>query len=236
MKNLIDKAEKFGIVLNNEQASMFKTYSQMLIEWNEKINLTAITEPEDIIDKHFIDSLLFLKSVDVTKVKSLIDVGTGAGFPSLPIKIMYPHIEVTLLDGLNKRLKFLQAVADELGLQVNCIHGRAEDAGKNLELREKFDIATARAVANMNSLSEYCLPFVKVGGSFVALKGPGLEEEAENATKAITVLGGEIEKIDNYILLDKEKSQRNIAVIRKVKNTSNKYPRHGSKIKKSPIM
>lgn len=232
---LLEKASGYGIVLNNEQLEMFKTYSDLLIEWNKKINLTAITEPEDIIDKHFIDSLLFLKSVDETEVESLIDVGTGAGFPALPIKIMYPHIEVTLLDGLNKRLKFLKAVAEKLGLKVNCVHERAEDAGKNPALREKFDISTARAVANMNTLSEYCIPFVKVGGSFVALKGPGVAEEVENAKNAIEILGGKIEKIDNYILPDKEKSQRNIAVIKKVKKTPPAYPRHGSKIQKSPV-
>ncbi|MFI3325106.1 MAG: 16S rRNA (guanine(527)-N(7))-methyltransferase RsmG [Clostridia bacterium] len=233
--NLIEKAKLYGIEISVKQNEQFETYSKLLVEWNEKINLTAITEENDIIDKHFIDSLLFLKSVDINDVKTLIDVGTGAGFPALPLKIMYPHLEVTLLDGLNKRLKFLQIVADELGLDVSCVHARAEEGGKNPELREKYDIATARAVANMNTLSEYCMPFVKKAGKFVALKGPGLEQEVKKADKAIEILGGQIEKIDHYILPDKDKSERNIAVISKVKNTPLKYPRHGSQIKKSSL-
>ncbi len=229
---LIEKAKEMGIELSTIQAEMFNTYGTLLVDWNEKMNLTAITEPSQVVVKHFVDSLLFLKAVKLNGNEKIIDVGTGAGFPGIPLKIMYPNIELTLLDGLNKRLKFLQTVAEEIGIDVKTVHSRAEDAGKNLQYREKFDIATARAVANLSVLSEYCVPFVKVTGKFVALKGPNVEVEIAQAEKATKILGVQLLENFSFTLNDKEKSQRNITVFEKIKQTPVKYPRHGNKISK----
>lgn len=222
-----------GLKLNQKQLELFDIYAQTLVEWNEKINLTAITQPDDIVVKHFADSLLLLNAVTPPQGCKMIDVGTGAGFPSVPVKIAREDIKLTLLDSLNKRINFLTELSKALELETNAIHSRAEDGGRKTELREKFDIATARAVAHLRELSEYCLPFVKVGGYFVALKGYEIENEMEEAKKAICILGGQVERVEKYTL--GEDNKRAIVVIKKVAPTPVKYPRQSGKIAKCPL-
>lgn len=228
-------AEEYGIKLNNEQIEQFIKYMKLLKEWNEKINLTAITEDEQIIKKHFIDSISIIKSGVIDEEASVIDVGTGAGFPGIPLKIIMPHTNITLLDSLNKRVSFLNTVISELKLnKITAIHGRAEEASKTPLFREKFDIATARAVANMNLLSEYCLPYVKKDGYFIAMKGPSGYEEVNEAKNAINVLGGKVgEVIETNI--PGEELRHNIIIVKKVTNTPSKYPRRFAIIEKNPI-
>lgn len=231
---LRDVAEKSGITLTDNQVDKFKKYYELLIEWNKKMNLTALTEPHDVALKHFCDSILLLKYADIFEGASLIDVGTGAGFPSIPIKIMRPDIHLCLLDSLNKRLVFLQEVVDTLKLSdVQIVHARAEDGAKRADLREKFDFATSRAVAQMNVLSEYCLPYVRVGGQFVAMKGKYSEEEIDSAKNAIKLLGGKCEKVEKYSLIDE--SQRTIIRIKKLSSTDKRYPRTSAKIKNKAL-
>ncbi len=222
-----------GMELTDLQLEKLDRYAELLVEWNEKINLTAITEPDEIAVKHFLDSLLLLKSVEVSEGGQIIDVGTGAGFPSLPCALVRSDLKLTLLDSLNKRIIFLEEVTRELGREAACIHARAEEGGRNPALREKFDLATARAVASMRELSEYCLPFVKVGGIFAALKGYEIEEELNEAKAAIRLLGGEIQEVQKKILPDG--SRRGIVLIQKISQTSTKYPRPSAKIKKNPL-
>ena len=222
-----------GMELTDLQLEELDRYAELLVEWNEKINLTAITEPDEIAVKHFLDSLLLLKSVEVPEGGQIIDVGTGAGFPSLPCALVRSDVQLTLLDSLNKRIIFLEEVTRELGREAACIHARAEEGGRNPALREKFDLATARAVASMRELSEYCLPFVKVGGIFAALKGYEIEEELNEAKAAIRLLGGEIQEVQKKILPDG--SRRGIVLIQKISQTSTKYPRPSAKIKKNPL-
>lgn len=224
-----------GLEFTEVQYEQFIKYMRLLQEWNEKINLTAITEDEDVIKKHFIDCIKAFKSEPIKNAKTIIDVGTGAGFPGLPIAIINPNVEVTLLDSLNKRINFLQEVANELNLQgIEFIHGRAEDFGKNEEYREKFDVATARAVAGLPILMEFCVPFVKVGGYFICLKGPNANLELEESKVAMEVLGIEfVEKID--IKLPDLELNHNILVFKKIKNTPSKYPRKAGKPSKNPI-
>lgn len=233
MKTLLKEfANKISISLNEKQVDKFINYKNLLKEWNEKINLTAITDDEEIVIKHFIDSLTIEKYIE--EDASIIDVGTGAGFPGIPIKIVREDIKLTLLDSLNKRILFLQEILNENNLEnAICIHGRAEDFGKDLKYREKYDIATARAVANMSTLLELCMPFVKVGGKFICMKGNNLEEikDAENALK---MLGGEIEKIENFIIPDTD-IERNIIIVKKVKETPKQYPRKAGTPAKQPI-
>ena len=225
--------KEISIEFSNIQIERFYKYMNLLIEWNEKINLTAITEPKEIIIKHFIDSLTVLK--DIKGKNTLVDVGTGAGFPGIPLKIMDEEIKITLLDSLNKRINFLNEVINQLDLKnIETIHSRVEDAGKNKKYRERFDIATARAVANLATLSEYMLPLVKVGGKSICMKGSEVSEELQNSKKAISILGGEIENIDNF-QLPKSDMMRNIVIIKKVKNTTNKYPRKPGTPSKEPI-
>ena len=225
--------KEISIEFSNIQIERFYKYMNLLIEWNEKINLTAITEPKEIIIKHFIDSLTVLK--DIKGKNTLVDVGTGAGFPGIPLKIMDEEIKITLLDSLNKRINFLNEVINQLDLKnIKTIHSRVEDAGKNKKYRERFDIATARAVANLATLSEYMLPLVKVGGKSICMKGSEVSEELQNSKKAISILGGEIENIDNF-QLPKSDMMRNIVIIKKVKNTPNKYPRKPGTPSKEPI-
>ena len=191
-----EAANEAGLELTEVQYEQFIKYMRLLQEWNEKINLTAITEDEEVIKKHFIDCIKAFKSDAIKNAKNIIDVGTGAGFPGLPIAIMNPNVEVTLLDSLNKRINYLNIVVRELGLKnVTTIHSRAEDGARKPELREKFDVATSRAVANMAVLSEFCMPYVKKGGYFVALKGPSIDEELKNGGNAIKTLGGELKGI-----------------------------------------
>lgn len=223
--------KKYNFELTDSQLEKFDTYAQTLVEWNEKINLTAITEPTDICVKHFFDSLLLLDAIDIPQNSTMIDVGTGAGFPSVPCKIIRDDIQLTLLDSLNKRINFLSELSKNLEIYTTCIHSRAEDGGKQKNLREQFDFATARAVAHLRELSEYCLPFVKVGGYFVALKGYEIEEELEEAKKAIKLLGGQIVDVKKY----EEENKRSIIIIKKISQTPPKYPRMSAKIKKQPI-
>lgn len=231
---LRQKATQSGIDLTDKQIESLKIYYELLIEWNEKMNLTAITEPQDVALKHFCDSILLLSYADIPQNSYLIDVGTGAGFPSIPVKIVRPDIKLCLLDSLNKRLVFLKEVVDRLSFNdVQIVHSRAEDGARNAQLREKFDFATSRAVAQLNVLSEYCLPYVKVGGAFVAMKGKYSEEEIANSKNAIKTLGGKIEKVDTYNLVDS--SERTIINIKKVSKTEKAYPRTPSKIKSKPL-
>lgn len=233
MEYLKDIAKKEGMILSKREVEHFGLYARLLVEWNEKINLTAITAPEEIAVKHFLDSLLLEKCVSIPKGGRLIDVGTGAGFPSIPCAIIRPDIHLTLLDSLNKRVLFLRELTKQLEITAECIHFRAEEAGQMEEYREKYDLAAARAVARLRELAEYCLPFVKLGGQFAALKGPDAEEELTEAIPAIRRLGGEIAKIDHYELPDG--SRRSIVVIRKISQTPTKYPRPAGKIKKQPL-
>ncbi len=225
--------EEHDLTVTQLQLQQFDRYADLLVEWNEKMNLTAITEPSEICKKHFLDSVLLSTKVQLPQGATIIDVGTGAGFPSMPLKILDPTLQVTMLDSLNKRINFLSTVAEELDLEVTCVHARAEDGGKNVKLREQFDFATARAVAHLRELSEYCLPFVKVGGAFVALKGYEIETELEEAKNAITLLGGKVEEVLKYQLTDDQK--RAVVVIKKISHTPTKYPRNSAKIKKQSL-
>lgn len=215
-----------------KQTAQFATYSRLLTQWNEKINLTAVTDPDGISVKHFLDSILPLYHIDFNGCSKIADIGTGAGFPGLPIKIMCPEKELVLIDSLNKRINFLNAVVDELGLSdVECVHGRAEELGHNNSFREQFDAVVSRAVANMTVLCEYCLPFVKVGGYFIALKSENAEEELSAAKPMIGTLGGEVEQIIDAPLPMSD-IIRKLIVIRKTKETEKKFPRRADKIKK----
>lgn len=233
----LKEAAKFSdIEISDEQSKKLDEYAKELVGWNEKVNLTAIIEPREIVVKHFVDSLMLLKYIPQGEGIKLIDVGCGAGFPSLPCKIVREDIELTMMDGLNKRIKFLEEVVKIADVKASCVHERAEDAcraNKDLGFREVFDISTARAVGHLRELSEMCLPMVKVGGSFVALKGYEIEQEIEEAKKAIAMLGGEISQIYKYELIDS--SKRAIVVIKKISQTPTKYPRSYGKMKKSPI-
>lgn len=228
------QAQKIGVNITDEQAEKFYSYTNMLLEWNEKINLTAITELDDIIQKHFIDSLTIDKYVKENA--SIIDVGTGAGFPGIPLKIVRDDISVTLLDALNKRINFLNEVIEQNKLtNIKTIHARAEEAGKNKNIRESFDIATSRAVAPLNVLVEYLLPLIKIGGRCICMKGSNTKEEIENSRKAISILGGTIEEIQELELPDSD-IKRTIIVIKKEKNTPSKYPRKAGTPSKMPIV
>lgn len=229
----IDMLNEIGVKLTEKQVDQFLKYYEMLVEKNKVMNLTSITEFDEVIEKHFVDSLQIAQYVDLTQKVSIIDVGTGAGFPGIPLKIAFPEMKVTLLDSLNKRINFLNEVIDELGLEeITAIHGRAEDYGKNGAYREQFDYCVSRAVANMSSLSEYCLPFVKVGGSFVPYKSGNIDEELEQAKKAVFLLGGKIEKVEKFALSE---AQRSFVFIKKEKNTAKKYPRKAGLPTKEPL-
>lgn len=224
-----------GLEFTELQYEQFIKYMRLLQEWNEKINLTAITEDEEVIKKHFIDCIKAFKSEPIRKAKTIIDVGTGAGFPGLPIAIMNPNVKVTLLDSLNKRINFLNLVVKELDLKnVTTIHSRAEDGARKTELREKFDVATSRAVANMAVLSEFCMPYVKKGGYFVALKGPAIDEELENGRNAIKILGGELKEIIE-ISIEETDLKHNIVEIKKINMCPKAYPRKAGTVNKKPL-
>ena len=231
--DFVQRLKDFNIKINDEQIKKFMNYMNLLLEWNEKINLTAITQPEEVKLKHFVDSLTVLKYInDDDKV---IDIGTGAGFPGIPLKIMKENTKITLLDSLNKRINFLNIVIETLNLSnIQAIHGRAEEIARNKLYREKYDVAVSRAVANLSTLTEYMLPFVKVGGKCICMKGANVNEELERAQNAIKELGGEIERVDNFYLSDND-NERNIIIIRKVKETSSKYPRKAGMPSKEPL-
>lgn len=231
IKNLLQNYIKdYKITLTENQYEQFQKYFELLAEWNEKMNLTAITDESGVALKHFADSLSLLNFVDIPQNSSLADVGTGAGFPGVVLKIARPDIKLTLIDSLNKRLVFLGEVCAQLGIKAELIHSRAEDGAKDEKLRESFDFAVSRAVARMNVLSEYCLPYVKVGGAFCAMKGAQANEEFKESLNAINTLGGKLEK-KYFFELPENGGERAIAVVRKVKNTPQKYPRQSGKIK-----
>ncbi len=233
IQKIIPICEQFGLILDATAINRLNTYGNMLIGWNQKMNLTAITEPEEVLYKHFLDCLLFFKNVNVKQGASLIDVGTGAGFPGMVLKIACPDIQLTLMDGLNKRLTFLNAVLDALNLDAKTVHMRAEDGGKNKNYREQYDIACARAVANLPILCEYCIPFVKVGGHFVAMKGAAASDELTHAANAYKTLGCEKPTIICENL--RENEARAFIIAKKISQTPPKYPRANGKIAKSAL-
>lgn len=231
----IQGIKELGLDITKKQEDQFLKYYEILVETNKVMNLTAITELDEVIVKHFIDSLLIVKSIDMNQCNNLIDVGTGAGFPGIPIKIMFPNINVTLLDSLNKRLKFLNNVIEELKLSnIDTVHGRAEDLGHNSNYREQFDLCVSRAVANLSTLSEYCIPFVKINGKFVSYKSSVSSEEIMESEKAIKVLGGKIISKD-ILELPCSDMKRTLVVINKIKSVSKKYPRRAGIPSKEPI-
>jgi len=232
-KKIKESFEKIDILLNEEQINQYYKYMNLLIEWNEKINLTAIIEPNDIILKHFVDSATILKYIKDNE--NIVDVGTGAGFPGIPIKIANNTLDIILLDSLNKRINFLNEVIQENNLEkIQTVHSRVEDFGNNTKYREKFEVATSRAVANLSVLAEYMLPLVKVGGRCICMKGSEIEEELEKSKNAINLLGGKITKVEQFKLIDSDNT-RNIVIIEKVKNTPNKYPRKAGMPSKQPL-
>ncbi len=230
---LEQSALKYGIELDENALKRFDIYGKLLTEWNEKINLTAITDPDEIVLKHFTDSLTIFSFIDIPNGASVIDVGTGAGFPGLAMLIARPDLKVTLIDSTNKKLNVIRNILENIGLSANVVHIRAEVAGQNKEFREQFDFATARAVANLRDLSEYCLPFVKKGGSFISMKSAKTQEEIEQGQAAIKILGGKIEKIDSFNLFDC--GERTIIHVKKISSTPAKYPRASAKIAKFPL-
>lgn len=227
--------ESLGILLNEKQFEQFVIFYEMLIEKNKVMNLTAITEWEDVVQKHFLDSLAIVRAFNLRDINSLIDVGTGAGFPGIPLKIAFPHIKTTLIDSINKRVNFMREVISSCGLkEIELIHSRAEDLAKNSDYREQFDICVSRAVANLNSLSEYCLPFVKVGGCFISYKSGEAENEIAAAKDAVKLLGGKERKIEKFQLPDSNIS-RSLVVIDKIKPCSKKYPRRAGMPTSNPL-
>lgn len=249
--NFNESCSKFGIELSEKQLHQFEEYFLLLTSWNEKMNLTAITEKEEVYLKHFLDSLSFVKifeesengiedcsRIDKNKSFTLMDVGTGAGFPGIPLKIIFPNAEITLMDSLNKRVTFLNEVITQLGLnetgKIEALHSRAEDLAQNLQYREKYDYTVSRAVANLSTLSEYCLPFVKVGGAFVSYKSEKATEELDMAGKAIILLGGNLKKEVSFVLPGSD-LKRTLLVIEKKNHTSKKYPRKAGMPSKNPL-
>ncbi|GMQ63856.1 16S rRNA (guanine(527)-N(7))-methyltransferase RsmG [Vallitalea maricola] len=232
---LIEGAEKLGFKLTDNQVKQFDKYYEMLIEWNNKINLTSIVDEQEVIIKHFLDSIAIKNVIDLSISNSLIDLGTGAGFPGIPLKIVYPHLKVTLVDSLNKRINFLSNVIDELLLDdVVCIHSRAEDLGNTDLYREQFDICVSRAVADLSILSEYCIPFVRCEGYFIPYKSSKSNDEIEISRNAISKLGGFLEETQNVEIPFSE-IERSFVLIKKEKITPNKYPRKAGKPKKNPL-
>jgi 16S rRNA (guanine527-N7)-methyltransferase len=233
---LRDEVKKWDISLSKQQLTQFARYYELLVETNKVMNLTAITEPREVYVKHFYDSLTLARVLDLTRISNVIDVGTGAGFPGIPLKIAFPHLRLVLLDSLKKRVGFLQEVTDRLGLeQVECLHGRAEEVGKRKGYRQAFDLATARAVARLNVLAEYCLPFVKVEGHFVAMKGPAVEEEMHEAKRALHVLGKTtLEQVT--FELPEGMGMRNILICKKRDQTPKNYPRKAGTPARQPLV
>jgi 16S rRNA (guanine527-N7)-methyltransferase len=224
-----------GILLTDDQWNRFESYYRLLLEWNERMNLTGITEREQVYIKHFYDSLSLSFFVPLAEITNIADIGSGAGFPSIPLKIMFPHLRVTIVDSLNKRILFLNHLTSELALtDVECIHARAEDAGRDSNYRDRFDLVTARAVARLNVLNEFCLPFVKTGGTFAAMKGADAEEEVQEAKFSLSQLKGELLRSEKF-LLPVEQSTRHIILIRKTGPTPAKYPRKPGVPLKQPL-
>lgn len=232
MNRLNNITRQFGLELSDVQISQFQKYYELLDEWNKVMNLTAIVEENAVIHKHFADSLLLFKYKNLHEKLSIIDIGTGAGFPGIPLKIAFPELELTLMDSLQKRLNFLNEVIDNLGLEgVKTVHMRAEEGGKNPLYREKYDLVVSRAVANMTTLSEWCIPFVKVGGYFIPYKASGLSEELKDGKKAVRLLGGQIENIFTSLLPGTD-NERSFVFVKKISSTDKRYPRTGAAAKK----
>ena len=230
------KLNALGISLTSRQQEQFVQFYEILVEWNKVMNLTGITEYEEVNEKHFIDSLSLVQAIDIDKVRTVIDIGTGAGFPGIPLKIAFPHLKIVLLDSLNKRINFLNTVIDELELtEIVTIHGRAEDYAKRAEYREQFDLCVSRAVANLSTLSEYCLPYVKTGGMFIPYKSGEIDDEVQQAKKAIHILGGKLDEVIKFQLPNTE-INRSFVKINKVQNTAKKYPRKAGMPSKEPLV
>ena len=233
MLYLKDSAAKMGIELSDLQLEQFDTYYEMLVEKNKVMNLTAITEFDEVVEKHFLDSLSLCRVYDLKIDAKILDLGTGAGFPGIPLKIAFPNLELVLADSLNKRIKFLNQVIDELELKdITAVHARAEELGRNKDYREQFDVCVSRAVANLSSLSEYCIPFVKVGGKFISYKSGSIEEEVAEAKKAVFVLGGKVTDVYKFDLYEQKRS---FVVIDKEKHTPKAYPRKAGTPTKEPL-
>lgn len=229
------KLSELEITLDEKQKQQFQTYYELLVEWNKVMNLTGITEYEEVNEKHFVDSVSIVKAININNVDNLIDVGTGAGFPGIPLKIVFPHLKVTLLDSLNKRIKFLDEVINRLELtNVETIHGRAEDYAKQKDYREGFDLCVSRAVANLSTLSEYCLPFVHTGGMFIPYKSGEIEEELNQSKHAVHLLGAEIGEIVKFNLPGSDIG-RSFVKVKKIKTTPKKYPRKAGLPAKEPL-
>lgn len=229
----LDELHKISITLSEKQLEQFRMYYEMLVEKNKVMNLTGITEWEEVLEKHFLDSISLIRAVDLTQNLEVMDMGTGAGFPGLPLKIAFPNLKVTLADSLNKRVNFLQEVIDALELtDIEAIHGRAEDLARDKNYREHYDLAVSRAVANLSTLSEYCLPFVKLGGQFVSYKSGACEEEVAASKSAVFLLGG---KITDVVKFELGESGRSFIVIDKVKGTPKDYPRKAGTPAKKPL-
>ena len=227
--------EELNISLDKRQMCQFLQYYELLVEWNSFMNLTAITDYDEVIKKHFVDSLSLVKAIDLTKEIKVIDIGTGAGFPGIPLKIAFPNLKITLLDSLNKRIKFLNEVIDKLELKdISAIHGRAEDYAKDKNYRQSYDLCVSRAVANLSTLSEYCLPYVKTGGKFISYKSEKITDEMNAAKNAIKILGGNVSGQVEFVLPDSD-IYRNLFIIDKIKDTPIKYPRKAGTPSKEPL-
>lgn len=232
---LEQKLGELGIKQDQNQLERFHKFYQLLIEWNKVMNLTGITEYEDVVEKHFVDSLSIIKAIDLSRIHTVIDVGTGAGFPGIPLKIAFPHLRVVLLDSLNKRIKFLDEVISQLGLtEIRTIHGRAEEYARKEEYREQFDLCVSRAVANLSTLSEYCLPYIQVGGIFVPYKSGEIDDEVEQSKKAVRILGGNIKDVMKFELPGTD-IHRSFVLIHKEQHTQKKYPRKAGIPAKEPL-
>lgn len=230
---LKEKAALYGVELDEKALERFDIYGRLLVEWNEKINLTAITEPDEVVIKHFVDSLTVFSAIDIPEGARVIDVGTGAGFPGVAMLIARPDLDITLMDSTNKKLNVIRDILENIGLEANVVHKRAEEAGQSKDFRETYDFATARAVSNLRDLSEFCLPFVKVGGTFISMKSAKAEEEIEEGKKAISVLGGRIKEKKTFNL--ESAGERTVILIEKSSSTPGKYPRPSAKMAKNPI-
>ncbi len=232
---LEERLKDISIQLDDNKRNQFMDFYKLLIEWNQYMNLTAITEYEELVEKHFVDSLSIVKAINLCEKENIIDIGTGAGFPGIPIKIIYPHLKVTLLDSLNKRVKFLNTIIEKLELKnINVIHGRAEDYAKQKEYREKYELCVSRAVANLSTLSEYCIPYISVGGMFISYKSDEIDEELLKSKNAVKILGAKISDVIRFQLPGTD-IRRSFIKIEKIKNTPKIYPRRAGIPGKEPL-
>ena len=235
IKILKTKLQELNISINDRQEEQFEQFYDLLIEWNKVMNLTGITEYEEVVEKHFVDSLSLVKAIEIDKIHSVIDIGTGAGFPGIPLKIAFPHLNITLLDSLNKRIRFLDTVIDRTGLKdIRTIHGRAEDYAKQKEYREMYDLCVSRAVANLSTLSEYCIPYIRIGGIFISYKSGDVESEKEDSRNAASLLGGRIKDTVKFQLPGTDIG-RSFVIIEKERQTAKRYPRKAGLPSKEPL-